>query len=183
MVRIPEKDSDGETFEVEKIVAKRKRQGRIEFLVKWRGYNSDENSWEPKANLAGCADAIRKFNRHEKEMQKSFSKSRQSRVSGKVEKRNSTNVFSPSSKDDLDKYRIFHQIAAPPISSYLEKRTRHLEMKPAREEKAPKKDSIVVTYKKKSVLTILVAITLFFFVILAFVQPVGFRSNAPAATI
>ena len=62
--------------QVEKIVAKRKRQGRIEFLVKWRGYNSDENSWEPKENLAGCADAIRKFNRYEKEMRNSFSKTR-----------------------------------------------------------------------------------------------------------
>ena len=55
-------------------------------------------------------------------------------------------------------------------------------MKPALEEKAPKKDSITVTDKKKSVLTILVAITLFLLVILALVQPVGLQSkifNAP----
>ena len=68
---------------------------------------------------------------------------------------------------------------APPVSSkylcFVEKRARHSEMKPAREEKAPKKDSITVTDKKKSVLTILVAITLFLLVILAFVQPVGFQ--------
>ena len=174
MVRIPENDSDDETFEVEKIVAKRKRQGKIEFLVKWRGYNSDENSWEPKENLAGCTDAIRRFNRHENELRESFSKTRQSRINGRVEKQNSTNVkFTPSSEDDLVACRILHQIAAPPISSYLAKRSRNLDMKPALEEKAPKKDSVVVTSKKKSFLTILVALTLFLFLILAYVQPVG----------
>ena len=50
-------------------------------------------------------------------------------------------------------------------------------MKPTHEEKAPNKDSLVATNKKKSVLKIMAAITLFLLVILAIVQPVGFRSK------
>jgi hypothetical protein len=44
--------------------------------VKWKGYNSDENSWEPKENLHGCTNAIRKFNKYEKEMRKGLSPQR-----------------------------------------------------------------------------------------------------------
>ena len=50
-------------------------------------------------------------------------------------------------------------------------------MKPTHEEKAPNKDSLATTNKKKSVLKIMAAITLFLLVILAIVQPVGFRGK------
>ena len=62
--------------QVEKIVAKRKRQGKVEFLIKWRGYKSDENSWEPEEHLVGCSNVIREYNKNEKEMKISFSKTR-----------------------------------------------------------------------------------------------------------
>ena len=71
--------------QVEKIVAKRIRQGKIEFLIKWRGYRSDENSWEPKENLIGCANAIREYNAYEKEMKKT-SKTRVIIIQGVPEK-------------------------------------------------------------------------------------------------
>jgi len=48
----PEAQIDGEdAYEVECVVDKRTRRGRIEYLVKWIGYADHENSWEPKANL------------------------------------------------------------------------------------------------------------------------------------
>lgn len=31
------------------------------YLVKWKGYGLEECTWEPKRNLTGCPDAIRKF--------------------------------------------------------------------------------------------------------------------------
>ena len=38
-----------ETFQ--KIVDSRKRKGKREYLVKWKGYSSRENTYEPAANL------------------------------------------------------------------------------------------------------------------------------------
>jgi hypothetical protein len=39
-------------FEVEKILEKRtSKKGGIEYLVKWKGYGEDQNSWEPEAIL------------------------------------------------------------------------------------------------------------------------------------
>ena len=53
--------SDDEQYEVEIIMGKRKRRGRTEYLVKWKGWDSPEdNSWEPLKNLE-CQDLIGEF--------------------------------------------------------------------------------------------------------------------------
>ena len=33
------------------------------YLVKWEGYRSDENTWEPQSNLKNVKHLIRKFNK------------------------------------------------------------------------------------------------------------------------
>jgi hypothetical protein len=38
-------------YEVEAVVGHRKKNGRKEYLIKWKGYSSDANTWEPEANL------------------------------------------------------------------------------------------------------------------------------------
>ena len=38
-------------YEVERILGKRTKKGRVEYLVKWLGYQNDYNSWEPVTNL------------------------------------------------------------------------------------------------------------------------------------
>ena len=38
-------------YEVEKVIDDRIRKGKQEFLVKWKGYSADENTWEPYNNL------------------------------------------------------------------------------------------------------------------------------------
>ena len=43
---------DNETiFEVEKILKLRRRKGRNEYLIKWKGFNNSSNSWEPEENI------------------------------------------------------------------------------------------------------------------------------------
>ena len=38
-------------YEVEAVVGKRKKKGRVEYLIKWKGYSEFENTWEPESNL------------------------------------------------------------------------------------------------------------------------------------
>jgi len=47
-------------YEVERILSKRRKHGKTEYLIKWQGYNSDDNTWEPTENLH-CPEMIREF--------------------------------------------------------------------------------------------------------------------------
>ena len=49
-----------EEYEVEEILDKRKHYGKIQYLIKWKGYPLSEASWEPEKNL-NCPDLIKKI--------------------------------------------------------------------------------------------------------------------------
>ena len=78
--------SDGEVYEVEKILDKRTKKGKTEYLIKWKGkfandeggrslldvsrrvagYEDEaENTWEPTDNL-DCEDKIQDFEKKHK---------------------------------------------------------------------------------------------------------------------
>ena len=78
--------SDGEVYEVEKILDKRTKKGKTEYLIKWKGkckaggvlvaqsetlhrvagYEDEaENTWEPTDNL-DCEDKIQDFEKRHK---------------------------------------------------------------------------------------------------------------------
>jgi chromobox protein 1 len=48
-------------YEVERILLRRFRRNRWEYLVKWAGYTEDDATWEPRANLANAADVLDEF--------------------------------------------------------------------------------------------------------------------------
>ena len=52
-------DGDVE-YEVEAVVDCRKRGNQLQFLIKWKGYGPEENSWEPERNVH-AADLIQAF--------------------------------------------------------------------------------------------------------------------------
>ena len=52
-------DSNGDQlFEVDRIVAQRRRGRRVEYLVAWRGYPPEESTWEPSSALAKARDVL-----------------------------------------------------------------------------------------------------------------------------
>lgn len=51
-------------LQVERIVDKRKnKKGRVEYLVRWRGYGSEGDTWEPESHLSTCMIYVHDFNR------------------------------------------------------------------------------------------------------------------------
>jgi hypothetical protein len=52
-------DREHEYFEVEDILDSRKRGNKWQFLVSWKGYPADQNSWEPEENIMNCQHLIR----------------------------------------------------------------------------------------------------------------------------
>ena len=52
-------------YEVEKILDKRVRYRRTEYLVKWMGYPEYDATWEPAANLKNSQDLIQEFEQKE----------------------------------------------------------------------------------------------------------------------
>ena len=48
-------------YEVDYVVATRRRRNRQEYLVHWKGYGVQERTWEPLANLRNSREALRKF--------------------------------------------------------------------------------------------------------------------------
>jgi len=68
--RTPTSAFDGaagkETYEPEKIVGRRLEKGVTKFQVKWVGWETKDNTWEPIEHLAGCEDMIAEFNECEK---------------------------------------------------------------------------------------------------------------------
>ncbi|XP_035153772.1 testis-specific chromodomain protein Y 1-like [Callithrix jacchus] len=58
-------------YEVEAIIDKRKhRNGTTEYLVRWKGYDKQDDTWEPEQNLTNCGKCICDFNRRQTQKQK-----------------------------------------------------------------------------------------------------------------
>jgi len=50
-----------EEYEVEKILNKKKFRGKDWYLVWWKGYTVEEDTWKPKENLGNAEDLVKEF--------------------------------------------------------------------------------------------------------------------------
>ncbi|KAJ4418668.1 hypothetical protein N0V85_001355 [Neurospora sp. IMI 360204] len=96
----PKKDAASDVvpkgeYEVETIVGSMIDAETMEHLyfVKWKGYPSSDNTWEPKQNLQGATELLRKFNadkKAKKSEEASEKKAKKAKTSHKAEKADET---------------------------------------------------------------------------------------------
>ena len=56
-----------EEFEVEKFLNKQVVRGKEKFLVRWKEYTAEENTWENKKNLGNAKELVEEFEREYRE--------------------------------------------------------------------------------------------------------------------
>ena len=56
------------TYNIDKILDKRKKNGHIEYLIKWIGYTNEDNTWESRDNLIedGAKDLLDAYDKETK---------------------------------------------------------------------------------------------------------------------
>ena len=48
-------------YEVEEILDRQERRGKTKYLVKWKGYMVEENTWEGMKNLKNAMEKVEEF--------------------------------------------------------------------------------------------------------------------------
>ena len=92
-------EEDGNEYEVESILNHRKRGKKLEYLIKWAGYDSSQNTWEPEENLDGIEEMIRSYwDAQEKEKEKEKEKNKAKSAKEKQAKEKTKIAEKPKAK-------------------------------------------------------------------------------------
>jgi hypothetical protein len=48
-------------YEVEKIITHRKKGRDVQYLVRWKGYGPEDDTWEPERNLRNASNILQQY--------------------------------------------------------------------------------------------------------------------------
>lgn len=57
-------------YEVERIVKHKIKNGVIKYFIKWKGYGSEDNTWEPEESLIACREILDNYKKLVREKEK-----------------------------------------------------------------------------------------------------------------
>ncbi|XP_049401726.1 chromo domain protein LHP1-like [Solanum stenotomum] len=107
-------------YEIETVRRKRIRKGKIQYLIKWRGWPETANTWEPVDNLMTCYDVIDAF---EESLQQRSTRKRK-RTPGvnhseiKTKQQHKQEQHSPADTLPAVKLRIIDEpVPSPPLAT------------------------------------------------------------------
>ncbi|KAM4044271.1 M-phase phosphoprotein 8 isoform 2-T2 [Anomaloglossus baeobatrachus] len=69
-----EQEDEEDVFEVESILDSKLEGGEVLYRVRWKGYDSDGDTWEPEAHLDDCKEVLLEFRRKQAEVKQKAAK-------------------------------------------------------------------------------------------------------------
>ncbi|KAJ8311803.1 hypothetical protein KUTeg_010646, partial [Tegillarca granosa] len=157
-VAVEEDDNDDEEVEeeytVEKVVDGRVRNGKREYLLKWKGYPDSENTWEPESNL-DCPDLIAEFEEKKKKREQEKKRKTQNGMEDSSVKKKKKVAEVKTTEDD-NKPRGFDRglqperiIGATDSSGELMKDSDEADLVPARQANVKCPQIVIAFYEER----------------------------------